>query len=96
MGYAMSANLAESIKPAELKVFNRTKARAEQLEKESSAIIDVCESIEELVKTSDIIFICLSDDNALKSSIDEILKSSNLQGKLICDMSSKYQNIATM
>lgn len=89
MGYAMSANLAESIKPAELKVFNRTRARAEKLEEESSAIIDVCTTIDELVSTTDIIFICLSDDGALKSSIDTILNASDLKGKLVCDMSSK-------
>lgn len=90
MGYAMSANLAESLKPDELKVFNRTRARAEQLEKESSAIVEVCDTIDEIVSGSDIIFICLSDDGALKSSIDIILKAADLHGKVVCDMSSEY------
>lgn len=89
MGIAMAKNLADSIKPQELKVFNRTRSRSEELAKESSAIIEVCDSIGELVQGSDIIFICLADDKAVTSTIDSVLESGNLNGKLVCDMSSK-------
>lgn len=89
MGIAMAANLAESIKPSELKVYNRTQSRSEELAKKSSAIIDICSSLEELSGT-DIFFVCLANDDALTSTIDSLLHSNvELKGRTVCDMSSE-------
>lgn len=88
MGIAMAKNLAESIKPSELKVYNRTTSRSEELARDSSAIIDVCESIKGLEGT-DVFFICLANDEALTSTIDALVESGiKLAGKTVCDMSS--------
>lgn len=89
MGIAMAKNLAESIKPEGLKVFNRTTSRSEELAQDSSAIIEVCESIRELDGT-DLFFICLANDQALSSTIDGLIDSGiTLKGKTVCDMSSE-------
>ena len=87
MGMYMASNLADSIKPAELKVFNRTKSRSEELAAESTAIIDVCDTVAEAVNGTNVCYICLANDEALQSTIDAIIKArpSNLT---VCDMST--------
>lgn len=88
MGIAMAKNLAEGIKPASLKVYNRTLTRSRLLEETSSAIIDVAENLDEIVHDTDIIFICLSDDSALSMTIDALVSTKRMNKKIICDMSS--------
>ena len=83
----MASNLADSLKPAELKVYNRTKSRSEELAAESTAIIDVCDTVAEAVNGTNVCYICLANDEALQSTIDAIVKAkpSNLT---VCDMST--------
>ena len=89
MGMAMALNLAEAVKPDTLKVFNRTLSRSQELADQSSAIIEVTETYEELISNTDIIFICLANDAALMSTLDGLLNAGSLESKVICEMSSE-------
>lgn len=69
-------------------IFNRTVKRAEDLSSKLGHST-VASSIEEAVKKSDIIFICLGDDDAIKSNVETILKG-DVKGKLIVDCSTVH------
>ncbi|RZJ46086.1 MAG: NAD(P)-dependent oxidoreductase, partial [Chryseobacterium sp.] len=66
-----------------LSVFNRTIEKTDDFKERST----VSKSITELVQNSDIIFTMLTNDEALKSVFEEVLKL-NVTGKLFVDMST--------
>jgi 3-hydroxyisobutyrate dehydrogenase-like beta-hydroxyacid dehydrogenase len=90
MGLAMARNLAEKhASQSSLAVYNRTRSRSEELDKGTSALIEICDSIAELIKASDVVFICLANDQALQRVIGEAV-SVDLGGKLIVDQSTVH------
>ena len=71
-------------------VFNRTSSRSEQLsQKLGSDKVKVASSIEEAVRTADIIFTCVGDDQAIEDTIQSALKAS-VSGKLFVDCSTVH------
>ncbi|ORY11346.1 6-phosphogluconate dehydrogenase-like protein NAD-binding protein [Clohesyomyces aquaticus] len=91
MGRGMCKNLVErgSLgKP--LILYNRTKKRSDDLSSKLGADqTKVVSTIPEAVKSSDIVFICLGDDAAVKEAVNTILKE-NVKGKLIVDCSTVH------
>jgi len=81
MGHPMAKNLEKA--GFTLSVYNRTIEKAKDFENKSK----VCESIFELVDNCDIIFTMLTNDKAVQTVYDEILKF-DLTGKLFVDMST--------
>lgn len=81
MGHPMAKNLEKA--GFSLSVFNRTIEKADDFKEKSK----VSKSITELVQNSDIIFTMLTNDEALKSVFEEVLKL-NVTGKLFVDMST--------
>lgn len=82
MGHPMAKNLEKAGLP--LSVFNRTKQKTQAFSEHSN----VCQSIKDLVLSSDIIFTMLSNDTAVRSVYEEILNEKNLAGKIFVDMST--------
>jgi 3-hydroxyisobutyrate dehydrogenase-like beta-hydroxyacid dehydrogenase len=87
----MSKNLVEKgdlDKP--LILYNRTKKRADDLSSQlGTDKTKVVDSVQEAVKTADIIFVCLGDDAAVNSIVDVILEQ-DVKGKLIVDASTVH------
>lgn len=81
MGHPMAKNLEKA--GFELSVFNRTLDKADDFKNSSN----VCDSVSDLVNSSDIIFTMLTNDNAVEAVYDEIL-SHDISGKLFVDMST--------
>lgn len=71
-------------------LYNRTKSRstdlAAKLGSDKSKVVD---TINDAVKESDIIFMCLGDDAAVKAAVDKMLEE-DLKGKLIVDCSTVH------
>lgn len=71
-------------------LYNRTKTRADDLATmlggSSKAV--VVSTISNAIKDSDIIFVCVGDDSALKQIVDSILETPNVKGKLVIDCST--------
>ena len=89
MGYAMADNLAKALKPESVAVYNRTKKRSDELASRSEGLIEVCDSIAELVSQSKVIFICLADDPALEQTVEALL-ATDLAGRLVVEMSTVH------
>jgi len=70
-------------------IFNRTQQRSVDLEKSLPAGKVTIASVEQAVSKSDIIFICLGDDEAVIQIIDIALKQDP-QGKLFVDCSTVH------
>jgi 3-hydroxyisobutyrate dehydrogenase-like beta-hydroxyacid dehydrogenase len=71
-------------------IFNRTKKRSEDLaSKLGSDKTKVVDSINDAVKASDIIMMCLGDDAAVNSAVDAMLQA-DVKGKLIVDCSTVH------
>ncbi|KAF2188628.1 6-phosphogluconate dehydrogenase-like protein NAD-binding protein [Zopfia rhizophila CBS 207.26] len=91
MGRGMCKNLVEKgnlDKP--LILWNRTKRRADDLSaKLGTDKTTVIETINEVVKCSDIIFICLGDDAAVNGAVNVIL-DQDVTGKLVVDCSTVH------
>jgi len=91
MGRGMCKNLVEKgnlDKP--LILFNRTKARSEDLaSKLGSSKTKVVDTINDAVKPSDIVFMCLGDDAAVNAAVDKMLEE-DVKGKLIVDCSTVH------
>jgi len=81
MGHPMAKNLEKA--GFELSVFNRTLDKADDFKNSSN----VCDSVSDLVNSSNIIFTMLTNDNAVEAVYDEIL-SHDISGKLFIDMST--------
>ncbi|KAM5465660.1 hypothetical protein MauCBS54593_006435 [Microsporum audouinii] len=89
MGRGMVKNLTEKgslSKP--LIVYNRTQPRAIDLAKTLSQQIIPVSTVKEAVEKATIVFICLGDDAAVESTIDDALKSTEVKGKLFVDCST--------
>jgi 3-hydroxyisobutyrate dehydrogenase-like beta-hydroxyacid dehydrogenase len=71
-------------------LYNRTKKRSDDL---AAALgtdkTKVVDSIDDAVKSADIIFMCLGDDAAVNSTVDVILEQQ-VEGKLIVDASTVH------
>lgn len=81
MGHPMAQNLEKA--GFKLSVYNRTPEKTADFDGKSK----VCETISDLLESSDIIFTMLTNDDAVKAVFDEILKE-NIEGKLFVDMST--------
>lgn len=92
MGRGMVKNLVEKGKySGPVIVYNRTYARTEKLVSTLEAgKAKAVSSIEDVVKNSDIIFLCVANDAALEESIDTALKSPDSKGKLFVDCSTVH------
>lgn len=92
MGLAMATNLQSHLSQhgaPGLYYHNRTTSRGEPL-KEKGGV--PCESIADLVSQSDTIFLSLSDDSALSSTLDAVIGAgaADLSGKIIVDTSTVH------
>ena len=92
MGSAMAKNLHEYLRSSEnsdLLVYNRTSSRGAPLVELGAVQHDM---IPDLVKTCDLIFVSVSDDAALLSTVGQILASSDLKGKIVVDTTTVHPN----
>lgn len=72
-------------------IYNRTPARAENLASTlPEGKVKVVTSIADAVKESDIIFTCVSNDQAIEETIDAALKVPEAKGKLFVDCSTVH------
>lgn len=92
MGQGMVPNLATKYKHDKpLLIFNRNNAKSQELAdklKESGTTVAVAGSIKELVRSSDIIFLCLANDAAIRSTLEAAVESGEVAGKLFIDCST--------
>lgn len=71
-------------------LYNRTKKRADDLSANlGTDKTKVVDNISDAVKSSEIIFMCLGDDAAVKETVNTILQE-DVTGKLICDCSTVH------
>lgn len=97
MGIGMAKNLQSHLSRSSapsLRYHNRTMARGEPLQ----AIGGVpCSKVGDLVSKSDIVFLSLSDDTALTSTLDSIMEEAGdgLAGKIIVDTSTVHPSSST-
>ncbi|KAK8063464.1 hypothetical protein PG996_008116 [Apiospora saccharicola] len=92
MGSAMAKNIQKHLAPAgterpPLHVYNRTASRCAALEELGAT---KCESIAELARDSDIMFISSSADDAVISIVDQIINSGDVDGKVIVDTTTVH------
>ena len=85
MGHPMAKNLEKAGFP--LFVYNRTVEKAEDFRAAST----VCKTISDLVNNADIIFTMLTNDAAVKSVYEAVLKE-DIKGKLFVDLSTISQS----
>ncbi|KAI9741707.1 MAG: hypothetical protein M1834_000092 [Cirrosporium novae-zelandiae] len=94
MGRGMCKNLVEKAKLSDpLILYNRTTKHATDLSSKIGHSI-VANSIEEAVSKADIIFICLSNDDAVITTIETALKG-DVKGKLFVDASTIHPKSTT-
>lgn len=82
MGSRLAANLLED--NGSIAVWDRT---PDKLESRSPKTAEKIDNIDELVDASEIIFICVSDDEAIKEVCTQIAEN-DITGKIIVDMST--------
>lgn len=92
MGLPMAINLQKHLSATDapgLDYFNRTITRGDPLRELGGR---PSASAEELVANCDLIFLSLSDDSALKATLDAIVGSDdgNLSGKIVIDTSTVH------
>jgi len=89
MGSGMAKNIAEKAKLDQpLMLYNRTTQKAHDFsQKLPAGKSEVVSSLPEGVSKADIVFICLSNDAVVESTVGEILKG-DVAGKLVVDMST--------
>lgn len=93
MGLPMATNLQRHLSQQgaqNLRYFNRTISRGDSL-KEIGGV--AATSIKDLISSTDIIFMSLSDDSALKSTLQSVLSpetAEHLPGKIIVDTSTVH------
>lgn len=100
MGLAMATNLQKHLSQtpssAQLQYHNRTMSRGEPLQQLGAS---PSQSIRDLIAITDIVFLSLSDDAALSSTIDALLVNDTaeyLQGKIIVDTSTVHPNSSVL
>ncbi|KAF2034938.1 NAD(P)-binding protein [Setomelanomma holmii] len=92
MGLAMATNIQNYLTQHQLpplKYWNRTISRGDSLKSIGGV---PCVSPEDLVQACDIIFISLSDDDALKAVINTLISTSQLFSKTIIDTTTVHPN----
>ncbi|KAF2869717.1 hypothetical protein BDV95DRAFT_608557 [Massariosphaeria phaeospora] len=92
MGFAMALNIQKHLqthKLPPLHCWNRTISRGDPLRAFGSVL---CESVAEVVQNSDVIFISVSNDDALKSVVDDIITSGPIKDKIIVDTTTVHPN----
>lgn len=95
MGLPMATNLQKhlvSVGAPNLQYFNRTISRGDSLKGLGGL---PSPTARELVASSDIVFMSLSDDSALESTLDAIIDTSSVNqiaGKVIADTSTVHPN----
>lgn len=96
MGLGMATNLQKHLSQltgaSPLQYYNRTMSRGDPIRDLGAS---PAESVVALVASSDVIFLSLSDDNALSSTIDAILAAADqaegrLNGKIVVDTSTVH------
>ncbi|KAH7122983.1 NAD binding domain of 6-phosphogluconate dehydrogenase-domain-containing protein [Dactylonectria macrodidyma] len=91
MGLPMASNLQRhltKIGARNLQFYNRTMSRGEPLQGLGGV---PAASIKQMVASTDIIFMSLSDDSALKSTLDAVVEAGDaLSGKLVVDTSTVH------
>ncbi|KAK7522190.1 uncharacterized protein IWZ02DRAFT_487177 [Phyllosticta citriasiana] len=89
MGRGMCRNLsAKGNLEKPLVIYNRTKKRADDLAAQlAPAKSTVAGSVQEAVKSADIVFTCLGDDKAVNETIDAALQE-DVKGKLFVECST--------
>ncbi|KAJ5614083.1 hypothetical protein N7528_007737 [Penicillium herquei] len=93
MGRGMAKNLAaKGPLDTPLTVFNRTTSRAEVFAS-ANPNIKVASNLDDAITSSDIIFTCISDDQALRETITASLQ--NAKNKLFVDCSTVHPNTTT-
>jgi len=93
IGRGMCTNLVSKGNLSQpLIIYNRTQQRAEDLSaKLGPGKTKVASSIEEAVKSAELIFMCLGDDASVKDTIEIALAiSGGVRGKLFCDCSTVH------
>jgi 3-hydroxyisobutyrate dehydrogenase-like beta-hydroxyacid dehydrogenase len=94
MGLAMAMNLEKHLSASaksHITYFNRTLPRGQPLEEIGGV---PASSIKELVDENDVVFISLSDDAALNTTIDAVLLG-NVEGKIIVDTSTVHPDTSS-
>ncbi|KAF7730556.1 DNA polymerase zeta [Apophysomyces ossiformis] len=95
MGAPISGHIADHLEESgypPLLVYNRTKAKAIDVQKSHKVI--VAESVEACAR-SDIIFSCLFDDKAVEETIDKLLRANLRPGTIFVDQSTISPTTAT-
>ncbi|KAK8116632.1 NAD(P)-binding protein [Apiospora kogelbergensis] len=92
MGSAMAKNMQRHLTTAgkhqpPLRVYNRTASRCVALEELGAK---KCESIAELARDSDVVFISSSADDAVRSIVEQIIKSGDVGGKVVVDTTTVH------
>ena len=93
MGRGMVKNLASKGPLSHpLIIHNRTVSKAESLKSSLSeqgiTNLSIAPTISDAIRPASIIFTCLGDDLAMKSTLDDILSNNDIKGKLIVDCST--------
>ena len=98
MGLGMATTLQKhlaSVGGPPLTFFNRTISRGDPLREIGG---HPASSVKDLASSSDIIFLCLSDDAALEATLDTLLDASSpldLSGKIVVDTSTVHPSSTT-
>ena len=89
----MAKNLVEKGKLSQpLIVFNRTAKKAEDFAAaRESGQVKVSTDLEDVVKSSEIIFFCLGDDKSVEDAVAQYVKN-DVKGKLFVDCSTIHPN----
>ncbi|EDN10669.1 predicted protein [Histoplasma mississippiense (nom. inval.)] len=91
MGRGMIKNLVAKYPfQTPLIIYNRTQSRATELAPTLSKPVTVVPTIAEAVAPSSIIFICLSDDNAVTEALQTAISTCDIAGKLFVDCSTVH------
>lgn len=77
-----------------LMIYNRTTQRAVDLNKKlPSGKTEVVESLSDAAAKADVIISCLANDEAVKQSLDAILSSTDVKGKLFVECSTIHPDL---
>ncbi|KLJ05727.1 hypothetical protein EMPG_10817 [Blastomyces silverae] len=91
MGRGMVKNLvAKYPLQTPLIIYNRTQSRASDVASTLTKPVTIAPTITEAVGSSTIIFICLSDDNAVTETLQTAVSTCNISGKLFIDCSTVH------
>ncbi|TQS32741.1 hypothetical protein Golomagni_06936 [Golovinomyces magnicellulatus] len=95
MGRGMCKNIVEKGNlDSPLMIYNRSTQRAIDLNKKlPSGKTEVVESLANAAGKAEVIFTCLANDEAVQQSLDTILKSTDIKGKLFVECSTIHPDL---